>query len=320
MSPVKIVNRAFLQRHSAVLILVGLYLVLGAASLRFFQPKNLINIVSQSSITAIVALGLSLPILTGGIDLSVGSTVALAGAISAGLIVRSGWSVFSAIGLALLIGVGIGALVGLLVVLGRLPPFVASLSLMAIVRGITLVYTEGKPISGLPDGYLALGSGSLGPIPSLIIFLLVLALVLHVLLSRTRYGHHIYAIGGSAAVARLAGIPVGRITISAYTLSGFAAALSGVLLTARLWSAQPTAGTGLELEAIAAVVIGGNSLMGGYGKASGPVIGALIMGGIGNGLNQLKISSYIQQVVRGLVLIIAVMVDFRSRRNGLSIT
>jgi len=311
-------SRIFFQRHSALLILIGLYLVLGVISPRFFRPKNLISIISQSSITAIVALGLSLPILTGGIDLSVGSTAALTGAISAGLITRSGWPVFPAIGITLLIGVGIGALVGLLVVLGRLPPFVASLSLMAVGRGLTLVYTEGKPISGLPDNYLALGSGYLGPVSNLIIFLLVLAFAAHVLLSRTRYGHHIYAIGGSADVARLAGIPVGRITVSAYTLSGAAAALSGVLLTARLWSAQPTAGIGLELEAIAAVVIGGNSLMGGYGKASGPVIGALIMGGIGNGLNRLRISSYVQQVVRGLVLIIAVMVDFRSRRSGVS--
>jgi len=312
-------NRTFFQRHSALLILIGLYLILGVISPHFLLPKNLIGIVSQSSITAIVALGLSLPILTGGIDLSVGSTAALAGAISAGLITRSGWSVFPAIGIALLIGVGIGTLVGLLVVLGRLPPFVASLSLMAIGRGLTLVYTEGKPISGLPDNYLALGSGSLGPIPNLVVFLLVLAFIVHVLLSRTRYGHHIYAIGGSADIARLAGIPVERITISAYVLSGTAAALSGVLLTARLWSAQPTAGIGLELEAIAAVVIGGNSLMGGYGKAAGPVIGALIMGGIGNGLNQLRISSYIQQVIKGLVLIIAVMADFRSRRSSVSI-
>lgn len=305
-----------IQRYNSVLILIGLYLVLAVISPLFFRMQNLINIFMQSSITAIVALGLSLPILTGGIDLSVSSTAALAGAISAGLIVRSGWSVFSAIGLALLIGIGIGALIGLLVVLGRLPPFVASLSLMAVGRGLTLIYTEGKPISGLPAGYIALGSGSSGSIPNLVILLLILTFMTHVLLSRTRYGHHIYAIGGSADVARLAGIPVGRITISVYALSGFAAAFSGVLLTARLWSAQPTAGTGLELEAIAAVVIGGNSLMGGYGNAFGPVIGALIMGGIGNGLNLLKIPSYIQQVVRGLVLIVAVMTDFRSHRNN----
>ena len=309
--------RVLIQRHNALLILIGLYLVLALLSPLFFRPQNLINILMQSSITAIVALGLSLPILTGGIDLSVSSTAALAGAVSAGLIVRSGWSVFPAIGLALLIGIGIGALVGLLVVLGKFPPFVASLSLMAVGRGLTLVYTEGKPISGLPTSYIALGSESLGPIPNLVIFLLILAFATHVLLSRTRYGHHIYAIGGSADVARLAGIPVGKTTVSVYILSGFTAAFAGVLLTARLWSAQPTAGTGLELEAIAAVVIGGNSLMGGYGNAAGPVIGALIMGGIGNGLNLLRIPSYIQQVVRGLVLIVAVMADFRSHKEAL---
>jgi len=187
--------------------------------------------------------------------------------------------------------------------------------MLAVGRGLTLVYTEGRPISGLPEDYIVLGSGSIGPIPMPVLFLLSLTILIHLLLSRTRYGHHIYAIGGNADTARLAGISVNWVTISVYAISGLMAAFCGILLSARLWSAQPTAGVGLELEAIAAVVLGGTSLAGGYGGAWGSVVGALIMGVIGNGLNLLKIPSYIQQVVRGLILIVAVMIDLRSRRN-----
>ena len=303
-----------LKNYSVVLILLGLCIILAIVSPRFFSPKNLSNIVLQSSITAIVALGLSLPILTGGIDLSVGSTAALAGAISAGLVAQAGWAAGPAILVALAVGAAVGAVIGLLVVAGRLPPFVASLSLMAVGRGLVLVYTEGRPISGLPDGYLTLGTGALGPIPLPVIFLILLVLLFHLLLTRTRYGHHVYAVGGNKEIARLAGISVGQVTLSVYVLSGLTAAFAGVLLTARLWSAQPTAGTGLELEAIAAVVLGGTSLMGGYGSAGGTLAGALIVGVIGNGLNLLKVPSYIQQVIKGLILITAVMIDIRSRR------
>lgn len=307
--------RRLVRQYSVVLVLLGLCIVLALISPRFLRTQNLINIVLQSSITAIVAIGLSFPILTGGIDLSVGSVAALAGAISAGLMARAGIGALPAVLIALAIGAVSGTLVGGLVVWGRLPPFVASLSLMAVGRGLTLVYTEGKPIAGLPENYIFLGSGTLGPIPVPVLFLLVLALLMHLILTGTRYGHHVYAVGGNVETARLAGIPVGRVTLSVYIISGIMAAFAGVLLTARLWSAQPTAGTGLELEAIAAVVLGGTSLMGGYGNAGGPVAGALIVGVIGNGLNLLKIPSYIQQVIKGLILIIAVMIDIRSRRT-----
>jgi len=308
-----------LKKNSVVLVLFGLCLVLALISPRFLNAKNLLNIALQSSITAIVALGLSYPILTGGIDLSVGSTAALAGAISAGLVSQANWATGPAIAIALCIGATTGTLIGLLVVGGKLPPFVASLSLMAVGRGLTLVYTKGKPIAGLPEDYVTLGTGTLGPIPLPVIFLIILTIYSHLILTRTRYGHHVFAVGGNKETARLAGIPVGRITLSVYTLSGITAAFAGILLTARLWSAQPTAGTGLELEAIAAAVLGGTSLMGGYGSAGGPVAGALIMGVIGNGLNLLKIPSYIQQVIKGLILIIAVMIDIRSRKPKTSL-
>ena len=306
--------RHLLRRYSVVLLLLGLCLIFALIIPRFFQARNLLNIVLQSSITAVAALGLTLPILAGGIDLSVGSMAALAGAVSAGLMTRSGWSATSAIAVALLIGVVSGILIAVLIAGGKLPPFVASLSMLAVGRGLTLVYTEGRPISGLPENYIVLGSGSIGPIPLPVLFLLGLTIVFHLLLSRTRFGHHIYAIGGNADTARQAGISVNWVTISVYAISGLMAAFSGILLSARLWSAQPTAGVGLELEAIAAVVLGGTSLAGGYGGAWGSVVGALIMGVIGNGLNLLRIPSYIQQVIRGLILIVAVMIDLRSRK------
>ncbi len=307
--------KALLRRYSVLLILLGLIALFALITPRFLHPQNLMNIALQSSITAIAALGLLLPILTGGIDLSVGSTAALAGAISAGLAVRSGLPVFAVIVLGLLIGAIAGTIIGLLAVGGKLPPFVASLSLMAIARGLTLVYTEGKPISGLPEGYIALGSGFIGPFPIPVFFLIIMAAAVHVLLTYTRYGHHIYAVAGKDDTARLAGIAAGPMTVSVYTLSGFFSAFAGILLTARLWSAQPTAGIGLELEAIATVVLGGASLMGGYGNAGGTVVGAMIMGVIGNGLNLMKISSYVQQIIKGLILVAAVMIDIHSRSS-----
>ena len=309
-------TREFLKKYSVLIVLLGLCLLLAIASPRFLRPRNLVNIVLQSSITAIVALGLTLPILTGGIDLSVGSVAALSGALSAGLIARAGWAAGPAITIGLMVGAVTGTLIGLMVVGGRLPPFVASLSLMAIARGLTLVYTQGKPIAGLPEGYVFLGTGTLGPLPLPVVFLALLVLAARTVLVRTRYGHHVYAVGGNEETARLAGIRTGPLKVSVYTISGVAAAFAGILLTARLWSAQPTAGTGLELEAIAAVVLGGTSLMGGSGSAGGAVAGALIMGVIGNGLNLLEIPSYIQQVIKGLILIAAVMIDIRSRTRG----
>lgn len=305
------------RRYIIALVLVVICVILIFVSPRFFTVRNLTNVVLQSSIIAIAALGLALPILTGGIDLSVGSTAALAGTISAGLIVRAGWTSGPAIFIALAIGAAVGLIIGLLIVFGKLPPFVASLSIMAVGRGLTLVYTEGRPISGLPEGYVQLGSANLGPLPLPlpIFFLILITVLLHFLLTRTRFGHNVYAVGGNAETARLAGIAVKKTTILVYVISGLTAAFAGVLLTARLWSAQPTAGVGMELDAIAAVVLGGISLMGGSGHAGGPLVGALIVGVIGNGLNHLQIPSYVQQVINGLILIAAVMIDISSRRS-----
>jgi ribose/xylose/arabinose/galactoside ABC-type transport system permease subunit len=284
------------------------------ASGRFLTVSNLLNVVEQSALLGIVAIGVTFTIISGGIDLSVGSIVALCGALASGFIVRNGIPV----GPALLLAIGAGALLGLIngffVVKGRLQPFVQTLAMMAIARGLTLIYTQGRPISGMGDGFTWIG-GMAGPIPvAAIVFVGVFALS-HVVLQRTPLGAYMYAVGGSEETARLAGIKVQRIKFAAYAISGALAAVGGIILAARLWSAQPQAASGLELRAIAATVIGGTSLMGGAGTTLGTFAGALIMGVLSNGLNLIGVSSYIQQVITGGILILAVTLDMWTKRQ-----
>lgn len=305
----------FLRRYSVAVILLIMVVALSLFSWRFLKPSNLINISLQTSIVAIVAIGMTFTILTGGIDLSVGSVMALCGALASGFIVRNGMPIYGAIFVALFIGVGIGLLNGLLIVKGNIPPFVATLAVMAIGRGLTLVYTQGRPISGMGDMFVFWGSGKLGVLPIPVIILIIIFILSYIVLRHTRFGLHIYAIGGNEETARLAGIKNDICKISVYMISSFTAALAGILLTARLWSAQPNAGVGLELEAIAATVLGGTSLMGGYGGTGGTVIGAFIMGVLANGLNLLEISAYYQRVVKGIIFILAVMFDIYTKKE-----
>lgn len=304
-----------LRRYSVFFLLGGLIVLLTILSGRFLSPGNLLNITLQSSVVAIVAMGMTFTILTGGIDLSVGAVVALSGAVASGLIVRNGAPPVVAIAVALLAGLAIGGVNGLLVVKGGIPPFVATLSLMAIARGVTLVYTQGRPISGMDDSYLHIGTGSLGVIPMPIVILAVVVLLSVLVLRYTRFGIHVYAVGGSEETARLAGVKCDRVKFAVYCLSGFASTLAGIVLSARLWSAQPTAGTGLELEAIAATVIGGTSLSGGYGGPGGTLLGVFIMGTLSNGLNLLRISAYYQRILKGIIFILAVMFDVAARKR-----
>ncbi|HXF70724.1 MAG TPA: ABC transporter permease [Thermoflexus sp.] len=302
-------RRELLARWSGMLILMALWLALALMTPRFLTPSNVLNVALQSSILAVVALGMTLTIISGGIDLSVGSVVAFTGALSAGLIVRNGWPVGGAIAAGLAAGLALGLLNGLLVTRGRLPPFIATLSTMAIARGLTLVYTRGYPISGLPEAFTFLGTGNAFGIPMPVIVMVGVALGMSGLLNRTPWGLHLYAVGGGEDLAWLTGVRVRFVKGLVYGLSGLLAGLGGVLLTARLWSAQPNVGVGLELEAITASVLGGASLSGGYGSVSGTLIGALVMGTVSNGLNLLEVPSYHQQIVKGLVFILAVGLD-----------
>lgn len=308
--------KKILREYTVLIILVVLSTGVALSSNRFLQVGNLFNIVEQSSILGIAAIGVTLTILSAGIDLSVGSVLGFCGAVSAGLIVRSGLPVPLAILAALALGFAMGAFNGLLIVKGRLQPFVVTLAMLAMARGFTLLYTNGRPVSGMPESYTFIGSGSLGPLPMAAVVFLIVFLLSYVFLRYSRTGLHIYAIGGNEETARLAGIKVQRTKVLVYALSGLTAAIAGVVLTARLWSAQPQAGSGLELNAIAATVLGGTSLMGGYGGTAGTVAGALIMGVLSNGLNLIGVSAYLQRVITGAVFILAVTIDMytKSRR------
>jgi len=299
-----------LRRGSTLIILIAIVALLALGSPEFLTVNNLLTVALQSSIIALVAIGMTFTIITGGIDLSVGSVAALCGALAAGFAAKLHLGTYPGILLALTIGGVLGAISGLMIVRGGIPPFVATLAMMAIARGLTLVYTEGRPIAGLDAQFTFWGTGDIGGIPVPVIVVTVIALIAHLVLSQTTLGLHLYAVGGGEETARLAGVSSRRVKFSAYVISAVLAALAGVLLTARLWSAQPNSGTGLELDAIAAAVLGGASLAGGVGGIGGAVAGALIIGVLSNGLNLLEVPSYNQQVIKGLVFIFAVLLDY----------
>ncbi|NPV65862.1 MAG: ABC transporter permease [Anaerolineae bacterium] len=305
---------SWLRRGTVFIILLTLVVFFSLASDRFLQSRNLVNILVQNAPVIVMAVGMTMAMLVGGIDLSVGSVAALAGAISAGLIVRDGLSVYAGMLVGLVVGLAIGLLNGVLVVYGKLPPFVATLATMGIARGLTLVYTEGRPISGMGDAYTFWGSGVVAEVPVPVIVWLVIVALAYLLLTQTRFGLHVYAIGGGEETARLAGVAVNRVKLLTYGISGLLAGLAGLLLTARLWSAQPQVAVGFELNAIAAAVLGGVSLFGGVGSVLGAVVGALIVGVLGNGMNLLRVASYPQQVIQGIVLVLAVAVDMYTKR------
>lgn len=309
--------RELLGQSGPLLALVILGFVLTLLSDRFLTFTNLTNVGQQIAVIAIVALGSTFVIVSGGIDLSVGSIVALSSAAFA--IAYS--QIELPLGLAILVGLIVGVLAGLvnglLISLGRLPPFIATLATLSAGRGLALVITDGRPISGFPDEFRLITEGRLPfDIPlSLAIMALVFA-VGAIVLRNTVFGRATYAVGGNEEVARLSGIQVISTKLGIYALAGLLAAAGGLVLTSRLNSAQPTAGQGLELDVIAAVVIGGASLSGGRGGAFGTLLGALIIGVLRNGLNLLNVSSFWQQVAVGVVIAAAVMTDTLRRRGG----
>lgn len=295
--------------------LVGLLLlciVLTFLSDSFFTLDNWLNILRQVSINALIAFGMTFVILTGGIDLSVGSVLALSSAFAAGLMANGMNGVFAMM-IGISAGLAMGALNGVIITKGRVAPFIATLATMTIFRGATLVYTEGRPITGFSDelAFQMIGRGYFLGIPVPVVLMLVAYVLLYVVLKKTTFGRHTYAIGGNEEATRLSGIRVDRLKIWIYSLTGGLAALAGLILTSRLNSAQPTAGTAYELDAIAAVVLGGTSLSGGRGWILGTLIGALIIGVLNNGLNLLNVSSFYQQVIKGVVILLAVILDRR---------
>jgi ribose transport system permease protein len=288
--------------------LLTLCVVLWAATPHFLTVSNLLNVLEQTALNAVVAVGMTFVIISGGIDLSVGSVLALAG-ICLALALEAGVPAPAAIVIALAVGGACGLVNGLLITLGRLPPFIATLGMMSVARGIALMLAEGRPISGFSEGFRAIATERVLAIPGPVVITIVIYAVAHFVLTRTVFGRTTYAIGGNEEATRLSGVQVRFHKTAVYGVAGLTSAAAAVVLTARLNSAQPTAGTMYELDAIAATVIGGSSLLGGEGTVTGTLIGALIMGVLRNGLNLLNVSSFLQQVVIGVVIIGAVLVD-----------
>lgn len=299
-------KREFLQRYGLIFSFLLLCLALSLLSDRFLTIDNMVNVLRQGTINGIIAIGMTLVILTAGIDLSVGAILALSVVITADLLQRG-----TAVPLAIIFGLGIGGLLGLvnglIITRFKVPPFVATLGMMTIARGLALTYTEGKPITGLPDSFRVMGTGSLGPIPYPILIAAVAFLLCFIMLKWTALGKFIFAIGNNPVAAKYAGIAVNRYITLVYVLAGSLAALAGMILVARLDSAQPTVGLGYEFDAIAAVVVGGTSFAGGEGGIGGTLLGVLIIAVLNNGLNLLNVSSFYQPVVSGAVIAIALL-------------
>ena len=306
-----------LSRYGIVVAFVALCVALTVANEYFLTWGNWTNVLRQTSINGILAIGMTYVILAGGIDLSVGSVLALSGMVAGSLVTGLGaYHPLVAILAGVLTGVALGSVNGLVVSRLGVPPFVATLGMLSIARGLTFIYSDGMPIPNLSAGFRFIGQGDLFRIPMPIVLLLVVFGIFFFILDYTTYGRYVYAVGGSEKSAKTSGISTRAMTFSVYVISGGLAGLAGQILAARTTSALPQAGVSYELDAIAAVVIGGTSLsMGGVGTLVGTLFGALIIGVINNGLDLMGVSSYYQQVVKGIIIISAVLLDAFTRRR-----
>jgi ribose transport system permease protein len=308
LSPARSKWREWLSQYGILLAFLALVLGLALLSPNFLATSNLLNVLRQIAVNALLAFGMTTVILGAGIDLSVGSVLAFSGALAAGLSV-AGWHPALAMLAALLAGVAMGLFNGVFVAYARIAPFIATLGGLTIFRGATLVYTDGRPITGLPGAFDVLGNEVWLGVPVPVWIMLAFLGLTHFLLRYTALGRTIYAVGGNEEAARLSGIPIVKVKLFTYAYSGLAAALGALVLTGRLNSAQPTAGSGFELDAIAAVVVGGTSLFGGRGGAVGTFLGAAIIGVLNNGMNLLDVSAFYQQIVKGGVILGALLID-----------
>ena len=308
----------WLTRIKELNILVALIILctlLAFLSPVFFTTDNLLGVARAFSLTAIAAIGQTMVIISGGIDLSTGSIIGLS-SLSTGLLLVNGWPSVPAILAGIAVGTAFGVFNGLLITRVGLPPFIATLGTLSIGRGLIYVITQGYPVTAPRDQLLLqIGQGYIGQVPMPVIIMIVVTIVATIFLSRSTLGRYIYAVGGNEEAARLAGINVNRVKMFVYTMSGFLASVSGIILLSRLVSAQPTAGLGQELPVIAASIIGGTSLIGGEGTALGAVLGAAIVGVLENGIVLLGINTYAQQVVTGAVILLAVGLDIWQKRR-----
>lgn len=296
------------RKYGIFIAFVAIIIILSIISPSFLKPRNLLNILRQSSIHGVMAIGMTFVILTAGIDLSVGSVLALTGVLCASF-EHAGLPVILIVAATLGIGALIGSVNGLIITKGKITPFVVTLGMMSVARGFAHIYTDGQPISGFGDSFRYIGAGGFLGVPVPIVILVVTLIIAAVILRHTRLGRYVYAIGGNEEAVRLSGINVDRFKIAAYAVSGLTAALGAIILTSRLNAGESIAGIGYELDVIASVVIGGTSLMGGRGSVWGTIAGALLIGIINNWMNLMIIPSYWQMVVKGSIIVGAALLD-----------
>ncbi|MBI0113486.1 sugar ABC transporter permease [Gilliamella apis] len=306
--------KVFRQYGGIVIGLIALFILFSFMNSNFLTSTNIMNIVLQVSIIAITAFGMTYVLLLGDIDLSVGSTIALTGTLAA-LALLWGLPFYLAISIALLLSIAVGFINGSLTALAGIPSFIVTVATMGIFRGIAYIITDGKPEMIMDDVFLELGNGDIFSIPNPIWVLLILLLVNHFILSKTTFGRKIYITGGNKEAAVYSGINVKKLKIQVFMITALMAGISGLLLASRLYSGQPSTAQGYELDAIASAVLGGTSLNGGHGTIIGTMIGALIIGVINNGMNLMNIPYFYQLVVKGLVILLAVYIDVRNKKN-----
>jgi inositol transport system permease protein len=309
-------NREALGKYGILIAFVILCVVLSLITPRFLTITNLSVIIKQVSINALLAFGVTFVIITGGIDLSLGSIVAVTGVVAASFAHPDTYPLVVPLTVGLLVGILFGAFNGFIITKAKVPSFIVTLGTMTIGRGLALILSKGRPISNLSDSFNFIGGGSIAGIPVPIILLGVIFLICLLLLKKTTIGRYMYAIGGNEQAARASGIEVNKVKMFVYTLSGALAAIAGITLASRITTGQPNIGAGFELTAIAAAVIGGTSTSGGVGSITGTLIGALLIGVISNSLDLLNVSSYYQQVIMGVIIIVAVSIDTISRKKG----
>lgn len=293
-----------------IFVLLILCITLSIVSPVFLTTDNLISVLRQVSNNVFLALGMTLIMILGGIDLSVGAIVAASGTLTVGFIVNNGMPIPVAILLGILVGVILGFFNGVIIAQFKLPAFIVTLATMNIAQGIAYIYSGGRSARITNDAYTQIGTGKLfGFLPLPVVYMVILTIIFIIILNKTRFGTNIFAIGGNREAARLSGVPSKKVEIAVYTIAGLLAALAGIVLSARMYSGQPSVGSGYEMDAIAACVLGGVSMAGGRGRISGTIFGVLIIGIVSNGLNLMGVSSFWQLLVKGLIILIAVLID-----------
>lgn len=316
----KIIIRSFknfITHNIGILIaLLLISTILTFASPVFLSQENMLSVLRQISTNMCLALGMTLIIILGGIDLSVGSIVAMAGTLTVGFISIGEMGIITAIFLGLLMGTLCGLSNGVAIAYTGIPPFIVTLAMMMIARGVGFIYSGGQSIRIFDESFTRIGTGYLGMIPYPVIYMLVFIIIMLVLVNRTRLGTYIYALGGNREAARLSGIAIKRVEIIVYTIAGFLAAFAGIVLAARMYSGQPSVAQGYEMDAIAACVLGGISMSGGIGRISGTILGVIVIGVINNGLNLLGVNSFWQLVAKGVIIFLAVYVDMLKRKRA----